>query len=107
VTHAFLLLRRLLIGALAMLAILYVGDDLSVRHRMAHRKNGNPLEEVTYYYATMLKNGRVEVFYDQPETEVCVHALFPHLGHRPCWYATRHTVHRVGFFTDGLLRGLS
>jgi hypothetical protein len=90
-----------------LLIVLYVGDDLSVRYRLGHAKDGDPLEEVTYYDATMLKNGRVEVFYDQPQTEVCVHALFPHMGHSPCWYATRHTVHRVGLFTDGPLRGLT
>lgn len=92
---------------LALLGVLYVGDDLSVRYRMAHRKDSDPFEGVTYYYATPLKNGRVEVFYDQPQTEVCVHALFPHLGHGPCWYVTRHTVRRIGLFTNGSPRGLT
>ncbi len=100
-----LILGRSLIGLVALLAALYVADDLSVRYRMAHRKDGDPLDEVTYYIATILKNGRLEVFYDQPQTETCIHALFPHLGYRPCWYVTRHTVRRIGFFTNGSLRG--
>ena len=87
--------RRLLIGVAAALAILYLGDDLSVRYRMAHRSAADPLEEITFYYATTLKNGRGEVFYDQPQRTVCVHALFPHLGHRPCWFVAREPVKMV------------
>lgn len=113
--RALFLLRRLLIGSLVLLAVLYIGDDLSVRYRMAHARSGDPLDEVTFYYATLLKNGRVEVFYDQPQTEVCVHALFPHLGYGPCWYAHRSTVRRVAGaaagaradFTGGPGRGLT
>jgi hypothetical protein len=105
--RARLLLARGLIGLPALLAILYVGDDLFLRYRLAHGKDGDLLEAVTYYVATLLKNGRVEVFYDQPQTEVCVHALFPHLGYNPCWYVTRHTVRRIALFTNGSLRGLT
>ena len=46
-------------------------------------------------YATTLKNGKLEIFYNQPQTEVCIHAIFPHAGYRPCWYATRNTVRTV------------
>jgi|SoiMethySBSTD1v2_1073268.scaffolds.fasta_scaffold3593141_2 hypothetical protein len=91
-----------LLGLLASLGIVYLVDDLAVRYRTAGRT-----DEVTFYYATMLKNGRVEVFYDQPQTEACVHALFPHLGLSPCWYVARHTVRRIGLFTPGPLRGLT
>jgi hypothetical protein len=27
-----------------------------------------------------------------PITERCVYSLFPHFGHNPCWYVTRHTL---------------
>ena len=27
-----------------------------------------------------------------PITERCVYSLFPHFGHNPCWYVTRHAV---------------
>ena len=100
------IIGRVLLGSLGLLGILYLVDDLSVRYRTATRGRG-PLEEVTFYYATMLKNGRVEVFYDQPQTEVCIDALFPHQGHSPCWYVARHTVRRIGFFTPGSVRGLT
>jgi hypothetical protein len=52
-------------------------------------------ETLTFYYSTQLKNGRVQVYYDQPQTEVCVRAIFPHGGRRPCWYARREPVRRV------------
>ena len=88
--------RWLLLGAGALLLVLYVGDSVAVRYRMARTASGGPLDEVTFYYATLLKNGRVQVFYDQPQTEVCIHALFPQLGYRPCWYAHRENVRRIG-----------
>jgi hypothetical protein len=86
---------RLLIGVVAALAILYLGDDLSVRYRMARRSAADPIEEITFYYATTLKNGWVEVFYGQPRRTVCAHALFPHLGHGPCWFVGRSPVRKV------------
>ena len=79
--------RRLAAGALiaaaAVGAVAWGGEDVWVRQRLAHRTEGDPLEEVRFYYAARLKSGRVEVYYDQPGTEVCVRAVFPHLGHRP------------------------
>ena len=62
-----------------------MSDAIAVRVRM-------PLEEVTIYCATTLKNGKVEIFWDTPQREVCVRALFPQLGHAPCWYVRRRTV---------------
>jgi len=50
----------------------------------------------TFYYATLRKDGRVEIFWDQPQTEICVRSLLPHAGYRPCWYARRSPVRRVG-----------
>jgi hypothetical protein len=94
--RALFFLRWLLIAVGVVLLALYAGDYLTVRYRMARARPGEPLEEVTFYYATLLKNGRVQVFYDQPQTEVCVHALFPQLGYRPCWYSHQHNVRRIG-----------
>ena len=81
--------RRALYAVLTAVAIVpivvYLADALAVRLRM-------PLDEVTVYDATTLKNGKVEIFWDTPQREVCVRALFPHLGHAPCWYVRRRTV---------------
>ena len=95
-----------LLVSLVLVGLLYLVDDLSLRYRTSLGGDG-PFQEVTFYYATLLKNGRVEVFYDQPKTEVCIYALFPHQGLHPCWYAVRHTVRRIGLFTSGSLRGLT
>ncbi len=84
----------------------YVVDDLSVRYRMTRNRANDPLDTVTLYIATKLKNGQLEIFYNQPVTEVCVRALFPHLGHRPCWYVRRTPLKLVGRDGDDASRVL-
>lgn len=93
--RSLLIARRLLLITVASLILLYVGDDLFVRYRLGRGIVGDPLETVTVYYATRLKNGKVEIFYDSPATEVCARALFPHMGYRPCWYVRRTKVKLV------------
>lgn len=86
-------MSRLVRGILVVIALpvlIYVGDDLVVRYRSAAA-----LDEVSVYLGTRLKNRTVEIFYNRPVTETCVRALFPHLGHRPCWYVRRHPVKLV------------
>ena len=87
------LLRRAILGVLAAIVLApvlaYVADDLWVRAR------SHPLDTVTLYVATKLKNGQVEIFYNQPVTETCVRSLFPHRGHRPCWYVRRSPIKLV------------
>ena len=75
--------------ALVALGALYAVEDLRLRSA------DTQTETLTFYYSTLLKNGRVQVFYDQPQREVCVRAVFPHGGRRPCWYARREPVRRV------------
>ena len=67
-------------------AILYISDALVLRYRL---RRGGGRDTVTVYLATRLKNGKLQVFTDRPQTEVCARALFPHLGLRPCWYVRR------------------
>jgi hypothetical protein len=83
------------ISVVAASALVYVVDDASVRSRIARGTAGGPLEDVRFYYATALKSGKLEVFWDQPQYDVCVRSLFPHLGHDPCWYAHRRTVKEI------------
>lgn len=87
---------RLLLVVIVLVILVYVGDDLFVRYRLGLGMAGDPLETVTVHYATRLKNGKVEIFYDSSTTEVCARALFPHLGYRPCWYVRRTEVKLVG-----------
>jgi len=76
-------------------ALLYAGDFVWFEYRMRNAKSNDPLETVTFYYATAMKNGKVEVFYDQPQTQTCVHALFPHQGYTPCWRFNRSGIQRI------------
>lgn len=82
----------MVVGALAGL---YLSDWVWIEYRLGHPTGADALGTVTFYYATMLKNGRLEVFYSQPQSEVCVYSLFPHAGYRPCWYAGRSKVRTV------------
>ena len=74
--------------------IVYAVDEVTLRYRMAH--GSDTLETVRIYDATRLKSGRYEIYRDQPQTELCVHAIFPHLDHRPCWYVRRTRIRVLG-----------
>jgi hypothetical protein len=84
----------LLAAALSILGV-YASDYAWLEYRIGHDTAGQAFGSVTFYYATALKNGRTEIFYDQPQTEICVQALFPHAGYRPCWYAAKSQVRIV------------
>jgi hypothetical protein len=86
------LLKRIAIIVVAVLATAYVADYLLLRLRVALPSVGAAFGNVTDYSAASLKDGKVEVFFDQPQAETCVHSLFPHLGDRPCWYANRNSI---------------
>jgi hypothetical protein len=84
------------LDALVVLAILYVADDLSLRYRIPQRE---PLGSVTVYryYALHKTKQKTNYMFAEPETQPCVHSLFPHLGHPPCWYLSRHTEQRIDY----------
>jgi hypothetical protein len=86
---------RILLAAMALLAVAYGSDYLWLRYRILNPMMGDAFGSVIYYDSTTTKNGKVEVFFDQPQTEMCVHSIFPHLGDRPCWYASRRTVKSI------------
>jgi len=85
-----------IVAALVLLALfVYAGDYVSVRFKIP--KGRDPFSTVTIQpmYAIHEKNGKTEYDYAQPETQVCVHSLFPHFGYSPCWYVNRHTEKRI------------
>jgi hypothetical protein len=92
VDRATLVVKGLLIAAALSFLGVYVSDYAWIQYRMDHVTAGDAFGSVTFYVATVLKSGRTEIFYDQPQTEVCIHALFPHAGYRPCWYAARSLI---------------
>lgn len=83
--------KRILLAAVAVLAVVYTGDYVSFRARMLHPKPNNPLESIKALRVLAIpeKNGKTSYEIDQvnPEqTVTCVHSLFPHSGYSPCWY---------------------
>ena len=89
-------LLRWIGGVLIALAVAcYAGDFLWFEYRMHNAKPNDPLEMLTVYNATVMKNGKLEVFDAQPQTQTCVHSIFPHGGYRPCWRFDRSGIQRV------------
>jgi hypothetical protein len=88
--------KRIGIAALAAFGIVYAADYALFQHKMSTNGGAAALGTVTSYYGTALKNGKMEIFTDQPLTETCAHSLFPHSGYRPCWYANRNNVRPIG-----------
>jgi len=85
------------IGAVlvALAAVVYAGDFLWFEFRIHNPKPNDPLETITFFYATGVKGGKVEVFDDQPQTQICVHSIFPHGGYRPCWRFNRSRIQLI------------
>jgi len=80
---------------LALAALLYAGDFAWFEYRMRNATPNDPLETVTFYYATDIKGGKEEIFYDQPQTQICVHSLFSHGGYMQCWRFNRSGIKRI------------
>jgi hypothetical protein len=85
------LVKLILIGLVALLAIVYAYDFASVHIRMTHPTPTDPFETITALRILAIgeKGNKTEYDVDpvQPQqTGVCVHALFPHNGSLPCWY---------------------
>ena len=95
-TQVSLIVKRGVIALIVFVALVYAGDHMRVRWRMAHPKSGDAFGTVQMerLYAIPQKNGKIEYEFDavQPEvTTPCVHALFPHMGETPCWYLQRNS----------------
>jgi hypothetical protein len=82
-------LKVLKIAAVS-LALLYLGDYLSVRFQIPNRRELLTSVQIEVYYAVKLKGQKTEFMRADPEMETCVRSLFPQIGYLPCWYVTRH-----------------
>ncbi|MGB6387431.1 MAG: hypothetical protein WBD25_18485 [Terriglobales bacterium] len=78
------------ITILALLAITYVGDYCSVRYQIPSGRPQFGQVPMNTLYVIHVKAGKIQYEPGQPETDQCVHSLFPHFGNSPCWYLTRH-----------------
>jgi hypothetical protein len=81
-----------LIALCSLFIALYAGDYLVLHYRMARYGAVAATLSVPTFYAAPLKNGRLSVYYDQPQVQTCVRSIFPWLGYEPCWYVSRHTI---------------
>ena len=88
-------MKRIVSIAVLLLGLVYVGDYLSLRYRIPGNREPLGTVRIQRYYAVPQKNRKTEFMFDEPETEVCAHSLFPHLGYRPCWYVNRKKLKRI------------
>jgi hypothetical protein len=82
------ILPRILIATALFTIVVYGCDDLYSRLRH------EPFADIHIdrYLAVAQKFNKIEYERTDPVTERCVYSLFPHFGHNPCWYVTRHTL---------------
>jgi hypothetical protein len=88
------ILKKIFIGAFVVLAVLYIYDYLTVRHRMAAKTQGDPFDTVVHprLLAIPVKGDRIQYELDAQspvEYVPCVHSIVPHFGYSPCWYVKR------------------
>jgi hypothetical protein len=87
-------MKRIVIIAFVVVAILYLGDFLSARFRIPARDSLGTVTVHTYY-VVKLKNGRTEYDYAGDHDVNCSNSVFPQFGAKPCWYARRHTDEQI------------
>jgi hypothetical protein len=88
-------MKRILTVAVLSLLLLYLCDYLLITYRIAKARDPFGVVKIEPYYAVRQKNGKDELYFLPPETQVCVQSLFPHFGHSPCWYVNRKKVERI------------
>src|ERR1700733_6529229 len=91
-----LIAKRATFALIAVIALVYAGDYLLVRCKMAYPKAGDAFGTVQMerLYAIPQKNGKIDYEFDARQPEVtmpCVRSLFPHMGNSPCWYLQRNS----------------
>ena len=87
-------IRTLIVAALLLLTV-YFSDYLSVAFRVPKTRDPFGTVRIQTYYAVRKKNKEIEFMFLEPQDQVCVHSLFPHLGDDPCWYLERHKQRRI------------
>ncbi|HEY4739382.1 MAG TPA: hypothetical protein VIH76_02170 [Candidatus Acidoferrales bacterium] len=81
-------MKRILIVAVAGLALVYISDYVFLRIKMSAKDPSaaygvvkiQPLYEIPH------KDGKAEYMFGDPQNQTCVRALFPHSGFSTCWY---------------------
>lgn len=71
-------------------ALLYAGDWLVFRIRLARGASAFGSVTVNAYYAVPEKNGKTEYDFQSSGPQPCANSIFPQDGYLPCWYLRRH-----------------
>jgi hypothetical protein len=82
-------LRTLAVGAI-LIAAVYCGDYLRLRHKIVLRQEPFGSVKIESYTSIQEKNNRVEYRFGGAEVQSCARSIFPHFGYTPCWYLRRH-----------------
>jgi hypothetical protein len=79
-------LQRAALGLIALVVVIFVIDYIQLKARGAAGIGTIPLT-----VGTAMKDGRVQIFTGDDQTETCVRSLFPHFGFNPCWYVKQNS----------------
>lgn len=73
------IITRAVIVGIALLAALYTGDYANAKYRISKNTPGDPLEAVKIQpmYVIPHKDGQAEYVFGDPQTQTCLHSLFP------------------------------
>ena len=88
-------MKRALGLTLLTLILIYAADDVSARFGIPGHRPTFGIVSVRRTIAVPQKNKKTEFYFNPPEDQACVNALFPHFGVRPCWYLNRHKAVQV------------
>ena len=88
-------LYRSLVIAVVVVAVVYIGDYVSLRYKIPGNRAQFGTVSVREMYAIHEKNNKIEYQFPPAQDQPCVHSLFPHFGDPPCWYLQRHTQPRI------------
>lgn len=103
--------KWLAIAAIAVLCVLYVGDEVLFLYKTHSSQSASAFGSVDMQrmIAIELKGGKVEYTLDQvhpAQMQTCVHSLFPHAGYSPCWYLLRQSAKAIPLLILGRPAGL-
>jgi hypothetical protein len=83
------ILSRFVIGCIALLAVLYVGDSI-VWHIRVARGGGMGSVSVSDVIVTPLKGNKEEYDWGGTIDVSCSRSIFPQAGSGACWWLQRH-----------------
>jgi len=87
--------KRIAIAVALVVLVLYGGDYLWLRYRMATNRNpfGSVIRDV--YYSVKLKNGKTEFSSGGQQAFECPNSLLPQYWEKPCWLARRQKEQQI------------